>query len=314
MMKQSFKNMIHYTTMEHNCELVSSRGLLKSCTFHHPNPQSSVDNVHEYLENDWNQKENMSIYVNSTSLSTFVDVYLPKINKKFYLVSGDADLAVPKEVLNNNQFTTLMDNPFLICWFAQNLFAKSSEKLKHLPIGLDYHTIYQEPTHWWRMESDGEGYLPCEQEILLKKIKLKSSAFFLRCPTIYSNVHFRPDRYGQREKAVNTIPENLLKKATTHLSRSQTWERTIEHAFVLSPFGNGYDCHRSWESLCLGSIPIMMVPEFDELFEDLPVINVKSWEEITEEFLQQKITEFTEKEFNLDKLTLDYWVKKFTAS
>ena len=58
----------------------------------------------------------------------------------------------------------------------------------------------------------------------------------------------------------------------------------------------------------------MMVPEFEELFEDLPVINVKSWEDITEEFLQKKITEFTEKEFDLDKLTLDYWVKKFTAS
>ena len=49
--------------MENNCEFVSSRGLLKSCSIHHPNPQSSVDNVHEYLEN-MEQNENMSIYVN----------------------------------------------------------------------------------------------------------------------------------------------------------------------------------------------------------------------------------------------------------
>ena len=61
--------------MENNCELVSSRGLLKSCSIRHPNPQTAEVNLHEYLEN-MNQHENMSIYVNSHSLATFVDVYL----------------------------------------------------------------------------------------------------------------------------------------------------------------------------------------------------------------------------------------------
>ena len=57
-----------------------------------------------------NQHENMSIYVNSHSLATFVDVYLSRIHCKFFLVSGDSDLGVPEEVLNEQQLQNLLSN------------------------------------------------------------------------------------------------------------------------------------------------------------------------------------------------------------
>ena len=296
--------------MENNCELVSSRGLLKSCSIRHPNPQTAEVNLHEYLEN-MNQHENMSIYVNSHSLATFVDVYLSRIHCKFFLVSGDSDLGVPEEVLNEQQLQNLLSNPYLIKWFAQNLLAKATDKLCHLPIGLDYHTILQDPSHWWRMECDNEGYLPGEQEILLKSIRDKSKPFYERSKKIFCNVHFRPDRYKQRECAVAAIPEELMDKANQHLARSQTWNRKAQNTFVLSPFGNGYDCHRTWEALCLGCIPIMKVPEFSELFEGLPVINVEEWSDITSEFLEKRVEELKSTSVNMEKLTLAYWVKQF---
>ena len=41
----------------------------------------------------------------------------------------------------------------------------------------------------------------------------------------------------------------------------------IKYTFILSPAGIGLDCHRTWEALCLGCIPIVCIPEFKNLFE-----------------------------------------------
>ena len=46
------------------------------------------------------------------------------------------------------------------------------------------------------------------------------------------------------------------------------------------------------------------------MFEELPVLIVNEWSDITKELLDKTIIEFQNKTFNYDKLTLQYWVKK----
>ena len=87
-----------------------------------------------------------------------------------------------------------------------------------------------------------------------------------------------------------------------------------KYAFVLSPFGNGMDCHRTWEALCLGCIPIVCAPNFTKLFEELPVLNVNDWREVTEELLASTIIKFKNSTFNLDKLLLSNWVKQIKSA
>src|SRR5258708_18314805 len=38
------------------------------------------------------------------------------------------------------------------------------------------------------------------------------------------------------------------------LTRTETWRRRGEYAFVMSPHGLGLDCHRTWQALALGHI------------------------------------------------------------
>jgi hypothetical protein len=45
----------------------------------------------------------MSIYVCSDLLHFFVNKILPKINKRFILVTGDSDLCVPREALSREK-------------------------------------------------------------------------------------------------------------------------------------------------------------------------------------------------------------------
>jgi hypothetical protein len=90
-----------------------------------------------------------------------------------------------------------------------------------------------------------------------------------------------------------------------------------QHRFCISPSGNGVECHRTWESMYMGCIPIIRpmvkVPLFepavgyDKLYYDLPVILVSDWKDVTEEFLNEKFEEFKHRKFNMDKLYFPYW-------
>lgn len=85
-----------------------------------------------------------------------------------------------------------------------------------------------------------------------------------------------------------------------------------EHQFVFSPPGFGYDCHRHWESFLVGSIPVVIGSETsDELFKDLPVWVVKSYQEVTNESMDQIHKEFHAKSWNFERLFLDFWREKF---
>jgi hypothetical protein len=55
----------------------------------------------------------------------------------------------------------------------------------------------------------------------------------------------------------------------------------------------------------------------DRLYEDLPVLIVEEWSDVTKELLVNTIKEFKEKhqanEFNYDKLSLKYWVDQIDS-
>lgn len=77
--------------------------------------------------------------------------------------------------------------------------------------------------------------------------------------------------------------------------------------FVLCPRGNGLDTHRLWETLYLGSIPIIERYRTHDICEDLPVLFVDRWEDLNEHYLNKKYDEIINKEYNLQKLKMSYW-------
>jgi hypothetical protein len=77
--------------------------------------------------------------------------------------------------------------------------------------------------------------------------------------------------------------------------------------FVLSPPGNGLDCHRTWEAMLLRVIPIVESNELDPLFSDLPVLIVKDLKAVDEELLHATLEQFAHKDFNMEKIFMQYW-------
>ena len=76
--------------------------------------------------------------------------------------------------------------------------------------------------------------------------------------------------------------------------------------FVISPEGNGLDCHRHYETWITGGIPIIEYNEkIIEKYKDLPILFTKDYSEINENYLNQKYKEFENKYFNYEKLLLE---------
>jgi len=63
----------------------------------------------------------------------------------------------------------------------------------------------------------------------------------------------------------------------------------------------------------LGCIVIVKKSVLDTLYKDLPVLIVNDWGEITQELLNKTIEKFKNTEFNLEKITLKYWVDKIKS-
>lgn len=293
--------------MENECKIVGSYGLLKSCNIHSPNPKSSCNNDINYLVDMIKYKQmfnGMSIYVCSDLLRFFVNIILPRITHKFVLLSGDSDMCIPIEGLNQREASFLLNSPLLLKWFAQNTRIQNDDRIVQLPIGLDYHAIFKNPSNNWKMPN--ESHIPKFQEEILLNIIANSPNFSDRKNKIYVNFSINNDRFNDRKKALNTIPKKLLDINLNFSPRTPTWRKMTEYKFILSPFGVGMDCHRTWESIALGCVPIVCAPNFKKLFEGFDVIIVNDWNEVTEELLNN-YSYNNLNNLNNEKLTLDYW-------
>ena len=81
------------------------------------------------------------------------------------------------------------------------------------------------------------------------------------------------------------------------------------YRFQLSPIGRGLDCHRLWEALYLGLVPITTHTPIDSLMEELPVLIVDDFHQVTEEFLREQ-WEVMQQRYGgrpLRKLHFSYW-------
>jgi hypothetical protein len=79
------------------------------------------------------------------------------------------------------------------------------------------------------------------------------------------------------------------------------------HRFCLCPPGRGIDIHRTWETLMVGTIPIVISGPLDHLFKKLPVISISDWSIITESYSQEKYEEIRKSAYDFSILYSDYW-------
>jgi hypothetical protein len=289
--------------MEHHALFVSSRGILRSCFAHNARPVSSSPQLDDDLLA--RHRPGASIYVCPDALSHFLESVVPRIQGPFVLVSGDGDLAVSAGSLGKT-FDALVSNEKLLAWFAQNC-AASAPKLFPMPIGLDYHTMWEKPGLWGLTSVS-----PIAQEQQLLRIWSESPDLSHRYLSAYCDWGHVLDK-GDRRQCFESIDRSICLFERTHIPRASSWGRQAECMFVVSPEGVGMDCHRTWEALALGCIPIVKRNSVSRLFADLPVLIVEDWSEVRGERLEVYLRDFMSRKFDYSTLFLDTWARRING-
>ena len=83
--------------------------------------------------------------------------------------------------------------------------------------------------------------------------------------------------------------------------------------FIASPEGNGIDCHRTWEAIYLGLIPIVNDNYLNRFFASLglPIICTNDWNEFAQK-TEAELTDLyqtTMAKTNTEAAYYDYWEK-----
>lgn len=206
--------------------------------------------------------------------------FLHKISKKFVLITGTSDYSLDV----NNHFKSILDNPNLIHWFACNPPSEDFEKISFLPIG------FQE---YERLGDNLE---------LLKSNINNDISWDDKLDKIYIPYHSLTNQ--SRQSVINELSHySFVEIEKIKLSFEDYLDKIKQYKFVLSLRGNGWDCHRNYEILYSGSIPVMQEGPISKSFhiEGIPHITLS---DINNEIFNKK--------FTIDKniLFLNYWESK----
>ena len=280
--------------MEKSCEYVSIRGIAQNCDVY---PKDIWSDSMAFEEEDYeNIKENDTVFVITSTLNQFCEIVLPKLgDMKIKLVTGASVRGVPNEIseLYSMNFLELFKNN-VTHWFTQNF--DGTDECIPIPRGINYHTLSRGDHRWGYKESE-----------IVQEAKLKNfySEFDTKKERTFSCFHFQKfdrqdrDRYKAIEHLSSVKFNDVLKSP---INRSSLWKVMSSYKFIISPHGNGLDCHRTYESMLLGSIPIVRSSTLDSLYKDMPIIILENWEDLTEETLSNYVYSGS-----LEKLKLVYW-------
>jgi hypothetical protein len=254
------------------------------------------------------------VWTRATSLPEFLDRVLPRIQARFVLLTGDEDWCIPGDF---PRAAELCASDKLLAWYAQNFDGVDpSGKIFPLPIGLDFHTISNR-RRWGHPLAT-----PREQEAELEELQAAMPASGQRLLRVHADFHFNKHARALMGESRDTVESRLranplIDFQPERIPRLQLWREKTRYAFVVSPHGNGLDCHRTWESLALGNIVIVKRSPLDPLYEGLPVAFVNDWSEITSQALTQWQAQyarlFLEPSFR-ERLTNRYWIEVIRRS
>jgi len=258
-----------------------------------------------YNMDDLNTKDKIIVYcLHFMSYLNKLIPFMDKVNKPWILISAMEDTQLPLEI-DYEFMNKIKSNKHFKHWFSINKTIPNDNYFTSIPYGLNYWTLLKQPYF-------GEGIQNFStQNNSIKYIVNNCKPISNRIPKMFCNFHFNftDNRHGgSRRKLLNILPKNITFYQPQQLNRTNSWKLMSEYMFVVSPFGHGFDCIRTFEALCLGCIVIMKKSFLDIIYEDLPILLVDNWEDINEKLLESYLLEYPNKKFNYDKLKFEYWV------
>ena len=206
-----------------------------------------IDKTYRLIDPD-TIKDGDTIFV--TNCTKFLDFFFkhvhPKIKSTYILITHNGDLSDQQPYLKN------LEDDKIIAWFGQNLTLEH-KKAFPIPIGL--------ANRYWKYGNIN---------IISKAIKSVPSTKKILLHTGGLATHTNPEK---RLPVVNMFQN----KSFCYNPSGKPFQKYLfdlaNSKFVLSPEGNGIDCHRTWEALLMGAFPIVKTSYLDVLYEEKDLVD-----------------------------------------
>ena len=235
----------------------------------------SVEDINKYKK----------IFIYTHFVHDFMDKFLDHLNDSTIIITHNSDNGIYEE------HKKYLDNKKISKWFCQNR-ELSHPKLFSIPIGM------------------ANSQWPHGNQDIIRGIKENHTK---KDNLVYKN--FQVDtNYGARTLCDNITRANGI-LMTPNTSQEEYWNNIKRSLFVISPPGNGIDCHRIWECLYLKSIPVIRLVDKQQhafsQFTHLPILFVDDWNEVTIDFLRSKIQDYKDDDFNnISEIDINFWRKQ----
>ena len=232
------------------------------------------------------------IYIATRNIDGFFDKVDPMLQVPYTLISSRNDRGICDKVAE--RITDKVQR-----WYCHNN-TSSHERVTTIPLGLQnkhwrYHDHPQSNSDL--INSVASEDIPVSKEVLLS-FEIKTNRRERRpCYDYFKDKKFVTVRNFAHE---NKIDYPFVTGYFREIRR---------HKFVVCPFGNGYDCHRNWETWSLGGIPIIKKHKSMKAFYDMPAWFVRDWSEVTEKSIEQKYVrmKYAWEMYNHKKKYWRYW-------
>lgn len=250
--------------MDHPEEFYNSCGVSRL----HNHPTMNAENV----------KENDIVFIKTDEIfnGNFQKNILPRIKNKFVLISGISSYSI-----DSSSCLDIINNNLIKYWFCTNPPNINSDKLVPLPIGFE------------EKERDGGN-----QEILRKHWNNKtywgnkSDLVYLPYHTMGTN----PKR-DQQIRFLESL--NFVYIEKNKLPFDEYLNKMDKYKFIICLAGAGHDTHRNYESLLVGSVPIMINSPVKKIYDyyELPSVFLDNWASLSKNTYKDKYSFDTVKDF-----------------
>jgi len=230
------------------------------------------------------------VYLETHDVAGYIEFIRSRTDRLVVLShNSDGYIAAPGTPTREYDFVWHDIPPNVVHWFGQNVDV-DDERLTPIPIGLE------------RIRWHPEMH---KNELILSTPRDEKTGL------VYLNVNTRIR--VQREvlyRYFGALPWVTVERGRNGVDFEHYARQIARHKFVLCPDGNGMDTHRTWETLYLGSFPIVERHVFTEYFARyLPLLIVDDWRQVTDWWLEQVHKDFTNREWRWAMLTMGYWEK-----
>ncbi len=227
-------------------------------------------------------RRNDIIFVRGNFLKEYFKTIHPKINREYILISHNDDTNITEEYIN------YIDDK-IIHWFAQNLCFEH-KKVTPIPIGLQNFSAHD----------IGEIFL----FDLINEKPVKNKIAY----------GFSEKSDDERKILAKILADSIITEKITEKNQLSYYKKINAFKFIASPEGRGIDCHRTWEAIYLGIIPILKSGPMSEYFKriKLPLITVSNWNEVkslNENILDSRYSEILNFS-DTSPAFMDYWIKQ----